>query len=868
MLVDRKRTLNIISRVGRANLPCFSILDDFFRGKLAEKSSLLQEKEEDKNHTNAGSNMSNAINQNGTGLEQQFAGLDLQQQQQHQQLSAQDSANLKNTSGGRYVPPQLRSGRGGGGGGPENDQHRGGDYSGGHSGGGGGGGRYSDRGGDRGDYYNNRRGGGGGRFNDRKDNYNRGGGYNNRGGGGGGGGHPDQQQQQHLHQELPPQDQLPPQEFAENGAGLPVGEPGDDQFNDGVPQQHQQQPRGGGNWNNGPRGGPRDFRDNRQPQNDRWQEPPANGGGGGGGGYGGRGRDDRGMGGRWNDRGGRGADVDFTQLTERDERLEGELFQHGNTGINFSKYEDIPVEATGDNVPPHINTFDDIELTEIIENNIKLANYDVPTPVQKYAIPIVMSGRDVMACAQTGSGKTAAFLVPILNQMYKHGVTPPPQNRPFNRRKQYPLGLVLAPTRELATQIFEESKKFCYRSRMRPCVLYGGNNTQEQMRELDRGCHLVVATPGRLEDMIMRGKVGLDNIRFLVLDEADRMLDMGFEPQIRRIVEESKMPQTGERQTLMFSATFPKAIQELASDFLHNYIFLAVGRVGSTSVNITQSIFWVEENDKRSHLLDLLSNIKDQNDGDEKDCLTLIFVETKKSADALEDFLYNYNHPVTSIHGDRTQKEREEALKFFRSGRCPVLVATAVAARGLDIPNVKHVINFDLPAEVEEYVHRIGRTGRMGNLGTATSFFNDKNRNVATGLVRLLTETQQEIPGFLEDMTTDRGWGSRGRGGGGGRNQRYGGQSSSFGSRDYRTQGGNRNNNTRDQRSGGGGGGGGGAGRSSYGGGGGSYGGGGSRDDGGYYRNGGGSSGGYGGSYNNNSGGGGGGGGGHDWWNE
>lgn len=822
--------------------------------------------------------MSNAINQNGTGLEQQFAGLDLQQQQQ---LSAQDSANLKSSSG-RYVPPQLRSGRGGGGGGgPENDHHgggggggrggydRGGDYS-----GGGGGGRYQDRGGDRGDYYNNRRGGGGGggRFNDRKDNYGGGrggGGYNNRGGGGGGGGH----QEQHQQQQLPPQD-LPPQEFPENGAGPVVGgEPLDDQFNDGVPQQQQQQqpPRGGGNWNSGPRGGPRDFRDrgmdNRPPQNDRWQEPPANGGGGygggGGGGYGGgRGRDDRGMGGRWNDRGGRG-EVDFTQLTDRDERLESELFKHGNTGINFSKYEDIPVEATGDNVPPHINTFDDIELTEIIDNNIKLANYDVPTPVQKYAIPIIMSGRDLMACAQTGSGKTAAFLVPILNQMYKHGVTPPPQGRPFNRRKQYPLGLVLAPTRELATQIFEESKKFCYRSRMRPCVLYGGNNTQEQMRELDRGCHLVVATPGRLEDMIMRGKVGLDNIRFLVLDEADRMLDMGFEPQIRRIVEDSKMPPTGERQTLMFSATFPKAIQELASDFLFNYIFLAVGRVGSTSVNITQSIFWVEENDKRSHLLDLLSNIKAQNEGDEKDCLTLIFVETKKSADALEDFLYNYNHPVTSIHGDRTQKEREEALKFFRSGRCPVLVATAVAARGLDIPNVKHVINFDLPAEVEEYVHRIGRTGRMGNLGTATSFFNDKNRNVANGLVRLLQETQQEIPSFLEDMTTDRGWGGRSRGGG--RNQRYGGgSSSSFGSRDYRTQGGNRNNNTRDQRSGGGGGGGGGGGRSSYGGGGGNYGGG-SRDDGGYYRNGGGSTGGYGGSYNNNSGGGGGG---HDWWNE
>ncbi|XP_058446666.1 ATP-dependent RNA helicase bel [Malaya genurostris] len=807
--------------------------------------------------------MSNAINQNGTGLEQQFAGLDLQQQQQ---LSKQDSGNFK-TSAARYVPPQLRSGRSGGGGGggsgsgSETDPKpagvgrggygRGDDYSGGSS-------RYPDR--DRGDYYNNRggdfnrRGGGGGRFqNDRRDNYNRGGGgggsgggYSNRGGG----------QERALDQ------QQPPQEFQQNG-----DEVRDGQFND------RDEQRAGAHWGNGPRGGRGgDYRDrpvdNRPPQNDRWQEPPTNGAadfregygaGSGSGGYGGNrgGREDRGpaMGGRWNERG-RG-DVDYTQLTDRDERLEMELFKNGNTGINFSKYEDIPVEATGDDVPIHINSFLDIELTEIIDNNIKLAHYDVPTPVQKYAIPIIMTGRDLMACAQTGSGKTAAFLVPILNQMYKHGISAPPQGRPFNRRKQYPLGLVLAPTRELATQIFEESKKFCYRSRMRPAVLYGGNNTQEQMRELDRGCHLIVATPGRLEDMIMRGKVGLDNIRFLVLDEADRMLDMGFEPQIRRIVEESKMPPTGERQTLMFSATFPKAIQELASDFLHNYIFLAVGRVGSTSVNITQSIFWVDENDKRSHLLDLLSNINAQNEGDDKDCLTLIFVETKKSADALEDFLYSYNHPVTSIHGDRTQKEREEALKCFRSGRCPVLVATAVAARGLDIPNVKHVINFDLPAEVEEYVHRIGRTGRMGNLGVATSFFNEKNRNVANGLVRLLQETQQEIPSFLEDMTTDRSWGGRGRGGG--RTQRYGGASSTFGSRDYRQQNNSRNNN-RDQRGGGGSGSGGGGGRSSYGGG--NY----NRDDGGYYRNGGSSGGGgggsYGGSYNNNSSSG------HDWWNE
>lgn len=243
----------------------------------------------------------------------------------------------------------------------------------------------------------------------------------------------------------------------------------------------------------------------------------------------------------------------------------------------------------------------------------------------------------------------------------------------------------------------------------------------------------------------------------------------------------------------MFSATFPKQIQELASDFLSNYIFLAVGRVGSTSENITQTILWVYEQEKRSYLLDLLSSIRDGNDYT-KESLTLIFVETKKGADSLEEFLYQCSHPVTSIHGDRTQKEREEALRCFRSGDCPILVATAVAARGLDIPHVKHVINFDLPSDVEEYVHRIGRTGRMGNLGVATSFFNEKNRNICADLLELLIETKQEVPAFLEDMmSSDRSHGTvKRRGGGSGGGGRYGGggggggSGSGFGSRDYR----------------------------------------------------------------------------------
>ncbi|KAM9710836.1 DEAD-box helicase 3 X-linked a isoform 7-T7 [Menidia menidia] len=471
---------------------------------------------------------------------------------------------------------------------------------------------------------------------------------------------------------------------------------------------------------------------------------------------------------------------DWSKPTAPNERLEHELFSGGNTGINFEKYDDIPVEATGSNCPPHIESFHDVDMGEIIMGNIGLSRYTRPTPVQKYAIPIIKSKRDLMACAQTGSGKTAAFLLPVLSQIYTEGPGDALQaakgsgqdNGRYGRRKQYPLSLVLAPTRELALQIYDEARKVAYRSRVRPCVVYGGADIGQQIRELERGCHLLVATPGRLVDMMERGKIGLDYCNYLVLDEADRMLDMGFEPQIRRIVEQDTMPPKGIRQTMMFSATFPKEIQILARDFLEDYIFLAVGRVGSTSENITQKVVWVEDTDKRSFLLDLLNATG-------KDSLTLVFVETKKGADALEDFLYREGYACTSIHGDRSQRDREEALHQFRSGRCPILVATAVAARGLDISNVKHVINFDLPSDIEEYVHRIGRTGRVGNLGLATSFFNDKNSNITKDLLDILVEAKQEVPSWLESLAYEHQHKSSARG----RSKRFSG---GFGARDYR----------------------------------------------------------------------------------
>lgn len=501
-------------------------------------------------------------------------------------------------------------------------------------------------------------------------------------------------------------------------------------------------------------------------------------------------------GGGWSDRGSRrndgfGSWKDGKHIIgPSNERMERELFGeaddglHQSTGINFDKYGDIPVEATGHDVPEPIVEFTHPPVDEHLISNIRLARYTTPTPVQKYSIPIVGAGRDLMGCAQTGSGKTGGFLFPILSALFTHGPPPmPPQPPSYGRSKAYPSVLILAPTRELVSQIHEEARKFTYRSWVRPAVVYGGAEMGAQLRQIERGCDLLSATPGRLVDLIERGRISLANVRFLVLDEADRMLDMGFEPQIRRIVVGEDMPGVMDRQTLMFSATFPQNIQMLAKDFLKEYVFLSVGRVGSTSENITQKIEFVEDRDKQSVLLDVLAAMP-------KTGLTLIFVETKRMADMLSDFLIYSNIPATSIHGDRTQREREYALDLFRSGRTPILVATAVAARGLDIPNVTHVVNYDLPSDIDDYVHRIGRTGRAGNVGHATAFFNRNNRNIVRDLIKLLQEANQEVPSWLEMVASESAFGGSSRGGRGGRmggGSRMGGRSSGFAGRDLRS---------------------------------------------------------------------------------
>uniref|UniRef100_A0A7E4W8J7 Propionyl-CoA carboxylase alpha chain, mitochondrial n=1 Tax=Panagrellus redivivus TaxID=6233 RepID=A0A7E4W8J7_PANRE len=465
-----------------------------------------------------------------------------------------------------------------------------------------------------------------------------------------------------------------------------------------------------------------------------------------------------------------------------DLNLEASLFQGMNSGINFDKYEEIPVEATGENCPQPISSFNELELHEWIQENIKKSGYDRPTPVQKYSIPTLNARRDLMSCAQTGSGKTAAFLVPVINQILKGGPGAVRKAEMTNsgRMCQFPLALIISPTRELSLQIYNESRKFAYRTPVTSALLYGGReNYRDQINKLRLGVHILIATPGRLIDVISSGYIALNECRFLILDEADRMLDMGFEPQIRQIVELNNMPLKGDRVTAMFSATFPKEIQMLAQDFLMpDYVFLAVGRVGSTSENITQEVLWVEEANKRHVLRDLL----DQNDSN---ALTLCFVETKRGASELEYILQRENYKAVAIHGDLKQFERERHLEAFRTGAAPILVATAVAARGLDIPNVMYVINYDLPNDIEEYVHRIGRTGRAGNVGFAKSFINDKNRNIARELAEILVESNQELPDWFEKFVNEtQRYGVRGGRGRSGNNARFGG-------RDHRVQNGN-----------------------------------------------------------------------------
>merc|ERR1719336_2771072 len=514
----------------------------------------------------------------------------------------------------------------------------------------------------------------------------------------------------------------------------------------------------------------------QQNYNHRGGHQGRNGGFGGYGGYHGRSQGHQ-------RRGGRGGKAAMELSTQPNPILERELFgdqaDQMAQGINFDKYNDIPVEMSGNNAPSEIDNFKNADFPEALMSNITRCGFSVPTPIQKFAIPIVTLRRDLMACAQTGSGKTAAFLFPVINNLLKMESCAPDIHQ--RRSCYYPRSLVLSPTRELSQQIHVQARKFLYCTGMRAVCIYGGSPIGEQFRELDGGVHILVATPGRLFDMIERGRISLSKCEYLTLDEADRMLDMGFEPQIRNIVEGSDMITSEDgRNTLMFSATFPEEIQQLAQDFLRDYIFVAVGRVGSTTDLIKQQLRRVEQRDKLDELFNLLPMCQG---------LKLVFTATKREADRVEMELSSDGIRALAIHGDKSQREREYALRSFRKGQIDTLVATDVAARGLDIPNVLWVIQYDLPSTIDDYVHRIGRTGRCGNTGTAISFVNSKNNNVIRSLRDILEESNQEVPTWFVQMCRNSRGGKKG-----GKRGRYGGRDFRKGQTYYK-KGGRRGNN-------------------------------------------------------------------------
>ncbi|KAM0843453.1 hypothetical protein ACQ4PT_057705 [Festuca glaucescens] len=392
---------------------------------------------------------------------------------------------------------------------------------------------------------------------------------------------------------------------------------------------------------------------------------------------------------------------------------------------------------------------------------IQRAGFPSPTPIQAQSWPIALQNQDVVAIAKTGSGKTLGYLLPGFLHI----------KRLQNSTRSGPTVLVLAPTRELATQILEEAVKFGRSSRISSTCLYGGAPKGPQLRDLERGVDIVVATPGRLNDILEMRKISLKQVSYLVLDEADRMLDMGFEPQIRKIVRD--IPSS--RQTLMYTATWPKEVRRIADELLVHPVQVTIGSVDELVANkaITQHVEVITPSEKLRRLEQILRS----HDSGSK---ILIFCTTKRMCDQLSRTL-DRHFGAAAIHGDKSQNEREKVLSQFRSGRSPILVATDVAARGLDIKDIRVVINYDFPTGVEDYVHRIGRTGRAGATGLAYTFLCDQDSKYAADLIKILEGADQDVPPELMDMVSRGGrgrkrnkWATRSERGGG--DSRYGGR--------------------------------------------------------------------------------------------
>ncbi|KAI8371857.1 P-loop containing nucleoside triphosphate hydrolase protein [Blakeslea trispora] len=392
-----------------------------------------------------------------------------------------------------------------------------------------------------------------------------------------------------------------------------------------------------------------------------------------------------------------------------------------------------------DPVPP-IRHFRDMKLPEPILKYLKSKNIEKPSPIQIQGLPVALKGRDMIGIAFTGSGKTLTFSLPLVMFALEAEVRLPLS------QGEGPIGMILCPSRELARQTFDGLNSMAdvlaregY-PQLRSLLCIGGINMMEQNDVLRRGIHMVVATPGRLMDMLSKKKFNLDNCRYLCMDEADRMIDMGFEEDVRNIMSYFK----SQRQTLLFSATMPKKIQDFALSALVKPMVVNVGRAGAANLDVIQEVEYVKQEAKMVYLLECLQKTPPP---------VLVFAENKNDVDDIHEYFLLKGVEAVAIHGGKTQEEREYAIQSFKDYKKDVLVATDVASKGLDFPEIKHVINFDMPKEIEDYVHRIGRTGRSGKTGVATTFINQNcSEQIRLDLKHLLKEAKQRIPPFLAAM--------------------------------------------------------------------------------------------------------------------
>ncbi len=371
--------------------------------------------------------------------------------------------------------------------------------------------------------------------------------------------------------------------------------------------------------------------------------------------------------------------------------------------------------------------FKDLGLIEPLLNALQTEGYTSPTPIQQKAIPVLLEQNDLLACAQTGTGKTAAFALPLLQLMYTNKNT---SNRPGQIQ-----ALILTPTRELAIQIDDSFKAYGKFTGLRSLVVFGGVNQRSQTDALRKGVDILVATPGRLLDLMNQGYIRLNDLRFFVLDEADRMLDMGFVHDVKRII--TKLP--AQRQTLLFSATMPEEIRRLSASILRNPMKVEVTPVSSTAETIEQAVYYVSQRDKKPLLLHLLKG-KTIN-------TALVFTRTKHGADKVAKELVRSGIQAEAIHGNKSQVARQRALSNFKTRQTRVLVATDIAARGIDVEELSHVINYDIPNIAETYVHRIGRTGRAGATGIAISFCDHEERPFLRDIHKLISKNIPVITG-------------------------------------------------------------------------------------------------------------------------